>query len=195
MTGMGLFRFLELIMQKDADSGHQLDSHSLYERQKAKVYESEFNLGPVIIAEGIRTPENIGGILRLADAAGSNKVIFIGDDISASLSSKKTSRIARGTGEHIEVSTMALSELSSRIHSYGPLIAIEITDKSDSLFDVKFPDKFSLVVGSERHGISEKMLGLCAQAIHIPMFGKNGSMNVSHALAICLFEWRRQQVS
>ncbi|WP_373693577.1 hypothetical protein [Limnofasciculus baicalensis] len=36
------------------------------------------------------------------------------------------------------------------------------------------------------------MLEHCQQAVQIPMYGVNGSMNVTHALAIVLFEWRIQ---
>lgn len=73
------------------------------------------------------------------------------------------------------------------------MIAVELTSRSIDLFKTTLPEECTLVVGNEEHGIPAAVLELCQQAVHIPMFGVNGSINVTHALAIARFEWRRQR--
>ena len=98
----------------------------------------------------------------------------------------------QGVGVFLTIEKYTHHEFLDSHEKYQPLIAIEITSASDNLFETTLPDKCTLVVGNERQGIDEKILNVCHHAIHLPMFGNNGSMNVSHALAITLYEWRRQ---
>jgi len=50
----------------------------------------------------------------------------------------------------------------------------------------------ALVIGDENSGISEEILSQCKKQVHITMFGKNSSMNVSQAAAIALYELTKQ---
>ncbi len=49
--------------------GEQLDGQILYERQKRVRARQTYLPGPTIVAAGLQTPENVGSVLRLADAA------------------------------------------------------------------------------------------------------------------------------
>ena len=74
--------------------GEQLDSRSLYERQK-KYRADHSNLpAPIIVAVQLQSPENMGSVLRLADAADSVQVIFVSNS-DASHSLKQIQRAAR----------------------------------------------------------------------------------------------------
>jgi tRNA G18 (ribose-2'-O)-methylase SpoU len=44
------------------------------------------------------------------------------------------------------------------------------------------------LIGSEIAGISEELLKISHQIVHINMFGKNSSMNVVQAASIALYE-------
>jgi len=174
-------------MSKTNKSGTQLEGQELYRRQK-KVMNYSDNIK--IVAIDIRTPENLASIYRLADAAGCKSIILVGDN--SCHETKQFSRISRATERFLDVEIYTVAEFIKENERFQPLLAIEITSASTNLFETSLPDKCSFVVGNERKGIEEKILNLCEQAIHLPMFGNNGSMNVSHALAVSLFEWRRQ---
>ncbi|MGB1218104.1 MAG: TrmH family RNA methyltransferase, partial [Saprospiraceae bacterium] len=75
------------------------------------------------------------------------------------------------------------------------LLGVELAEGSRSLHDIDVSPygKIALVVGAERNGVEEETLALCDGIIHIPMYGKNSSMNVIHALAISLYEVVRQK--
>ncbi len=171
------------------NAGKQLGTKALFQQQQQS-QTKQARTGPVIIADGLRTPENIGSLIRLADAMGSKRVLLVGEETD--LSSKKISRIARGTDKHIEIEQIPKQQFLNRSAGLQPLIAIELTTQSENLLETALPTQCSLVVGSERHGISEEVLGCCQRSVYIPMFGINGSMNVTHALAMVLYEWRRQ---
>ena len=171
-------------------AGKQLGTKALFQQQQQSL-NRQAKPGPVIIADGLRTPENIGGLMRLADAMGSRRVVLV-DDMRIDISGKKISRIARETEKSIEIDCVSKNEFLHNCSGLQPMIALELTTCAESLLNVKLPEQCSLVIGSERHGISEEILDKCQRAVFIPMYGINGSMNVTHALAIALYEWRKQ---
>jgi tRNA G18 (ribose-2'-O)-methylase SpoU len=79
-----------------------------------------------------------------------------------------------------------------QIETFQPLLGLEISTNSKSILATTLPNPCTILVGGERYGVPSDLLARCQQVVHIPMYGVNGSMNVTHALAIALFEWRRQ---
>ena len=65
-----------------------------------------------------------------------------------------------------------------------PLIALETVEDAHSLFDYIFPKNFTLVLGNEEFGISQKVLSQCTAAIQIPLVGSKNSLNVANSFAI-----------
>jgi len=166
----------------------QLTGDALYLRQKNK---TDFT-APVIICDGLQTPDNLGSILRVADATGSKGIILL--DSNLDLSSKKISKIARSTNKHITIMQLSLDDfIQSENKHYKEIFALEITTESKSLFTTDIINCDAIVLGHESRGIRQELLSLCKRSIHLPMYGVNGSMNVSHALSIFLYEWRRQK--
>lgn len=174
-----------------AHGDYQLDGKTLYERQKRIRSNPNYLFGPTIVVENLHTPENLGSILRLADAAGTQEVLFLTETNVHNLS--KIKKMARNCEAVVRWKTEPVTDFLEESAKNNPnLIAIELTAHSTNLFDVCFPRDCAFVVGNERFGISAALLARCSQAVHVPMYGVNGSMNVAHALAIVLFEWRRQ---
>ena len=173
-------------------AGEQLDGQQLYERQKKLLTSSTYSPAPMIVADHLSIPENIGSVLRLADAVGSKGVIFINDSGDQNLG--RVRRTARSCETVVKWKLKTFVDfLEQDLSGVDPLVAIELTRCSKSIFETILPPDCTFIIGNERHGISAGLLEKCQQAVHIPMYGVNGSMNVTHALAIVLFEWRRQQ--
>lgn len=145
----------------------------------------------MIVAAGLQASENVGAVLRLADAAGSHRVIFIKTE-HITLHEKQIRRIARNCDAWVNWEGWTLEHFFANLESVPRLVALELTTFSTSIFETALPVECALVIGNERYGIPAPILEKCHQAVHIPMYGVNGSMNVTHALAIALFEWRRQ---
>jgi tRNA G18 (ribose-2'-O)-methylase SpoU len=168
----------------------QLNSDELQARQK-RVREAKVLSGPTIVAIGLSFPENVGGLLRLADAAGCAWVVLVsGSD--AQSSDARLRKTARSSEATVMWEVWQQEQFMEQIETFQPIVGLEISKNSKSIFATTLPNPCTILVGGERYGIPSDLLARCQQVIHIPMYGVNGSMNVTHALAIALFEWRRQ---
>lgn len=69
------------------------------------------------------------------------------------------------------------------------LVALEQTKDSIDIFSIKALDikPLVLIVGNEVKGISPKILKYCDKIVHIPMYGKKESLNVSVATGVALY--------
>ena len=103
----------------------QLDTEELFERQKKHLTACKHSVGPVVIAENIHTPDNMAAILRVAEAAGSKRVIFINE--KQLVISKKMARIARGANKYLQVEFCDLESFEELCLELPELIALEIT--------------------------------------------------------------------
>jgi len=167
-----------------------INGRQMIQKEHEHVKNENHDLSIVLIAENIRTPENVGMIMRLAEAFGVQKLYFTGENaINLTTKVKRASRNTYKTVKSefgVEGSQTIVQLTKSGYHT----IALEITNRSEPLQKLRKVNfkKLALVIGSERHGISEELLQLCQNHYHISMFGENSSINVVNALAIGLYK-------
>lgn len=143
-----------------------------------------------IICDGIRTPENVGMIFRVAEALGVSQILF--SKKSPGIENTKVKKTARNTTNYI--SSKWLEDLGQEVNQLKAegytIIGLELTNKSIPLsnYDFRSKEKIAIVIGSERNGISQEILNETDDCVMIPMYGKNSSMNVVNALSIVLYE-------
>ena len=143
-----------------------------------------------LVCDHIYFQQNIGSLFRISEAFGVENILFLGKDIP--LTPRKINKTSRST--HLHVPHTVIEETSELIDylikNNFEMIALEITNQSKPLKEVIIPDnkKIALLIGSEINGISEDLLKVSNQIVHINMFGKNSSMNVVQAVSICLYE-------
>ena len=138
-------------------------------------------------------PANVGSLFRIADALGVQKIYLTGRSVVPPNSKlRKTSRAAEKyvPFNHAADPIPILHELL--VGGYR-IISLERTRASIDIRDlaVKASDHICLVLGSENAGVSQALLDLSEQAVHIPMVGQNSSMNVATACATATFELTR----
>ncbi len=143
---------------------------------------------PIILADGLQTPENMGLVLRVADNAGCAKVIFLGDENA--IRKNKIKKTAQTSFKQLDWVICQYDELERHLPSKLPWIGIETAKNAVSIYEFKFPSNCVFVLGNEAHGISPALLKRCKHTIYLPMFGNTVSMNVSHALVATLFIYR-----
>jgi len=149
-------------------------------------FKSQIIKGPVIILDGLLTPENIGSALRLAANIACQKIIITE---RVELKQSKIERIARNSLQYLEIVFLTYKEISEQ---FNHLIAIETCSEAKNIYKTTLPIDVAFIVGNEKYGISEELLSRTHQQVFIPMPGPVKSLNVSHALSIALFEWYRQ---
>ena len=177
--------------KEDCKVGRQWSGQQLYERQKQIVAARDAVFEVRVAAIGIQAHANVGAILRVADAAGCSQVLFVDRQMNEHLN-RKAANISRQSENLLPWLSLTTAQFVDMARALPPLIALELTTTSHNLFTCELPPQCTFVIGSERDGVPANVLSLCQFAVHIPMYGLNGSMNVTHAMAIALFEHRRR---
>ena len=136
---------------------------------------------------------NIGSLFRISDALGVEELIFCGENLQLGKRMKKTSRSTEKYVSH-KVESDILQVVTSLKAKRYIIIALEITDSSISLDDflLNTNQPIALIIGNENVGVSEDILKLADEIVHIKMFGENTSMNVVQATSITLYELTKQ---
>jgi tRNA G18 (ribose-2'-O)-methylase SpoU len=147
---------------------------------------------PIIIADQLRNGENIGQIIRLAGNTGCRKVFIVSNGEHPRKS--KILRVADVAGKIIDWQFCKTTEIRHHIPVDYTLVALETSPASTNLFASRLPKKMAVIVGNESLGISNALLALCQEEIHIPVAGPVKSLNVAQATGLILFEWVRQHV-
>lgn len=148
-----------------------------------------------VVCDNVTNAPNLGSLFRICDAFGVKELILCGKDIPLGRKMTKTSRAT----EHVvnyktyEDIFEVVSELKNNNYY---LVALEITTSSESIHNFSFPENSDivLIVGDENFGVSEEVLKLCNDIVHIPMYGQNSSMNVVQAINIALYEITKQLI-
>lgn len=147
----------------------------------------------VLVCDNVTNAPNLGSLFRIADAFGIQKLILCGENIVIGRKLTKTSRATEKVVNY-EICNSA-STVAKALKSEGyQIIALEITKTSKPIHNYKFSNQkpIALVIGDENFGVSESILNISNETIHIDMFGNNSSMNVVQATNIALYEITKQ---
>lgn len=161
------------------------DSRELFANGK----QLDSNTAPIIVADRLKTPENIGNIIRLAANIGASKLISIED---VQLKDNRIKKTACMAWNYVELIHTSYEEFAQYIPSDYLWTALETSAKSQNIYSTDLPQRMALFVGNEVWGIRQELLDRCPLHVNIPMTGPATSMNVSHATAVALFEWQRR---
>ena len=166
-----------------------LKSNALFEQIKTEdIYRHVSR--PMLIADHLLTPDNIGAMIRLADNIGATEVCFLGREEDHRLG--KVRRAAASSRDNIHWYFSEETNLRKIVPEGKSIVAIETADNATCIYDTQLPENAAFIVGSESHGLSDELLAQCDQVVYIPVPGPTRSLNVSHAAAVALFEWLRQ---
>lgn len=152
--------------------------------EKQKLDGKKRTVRPVrLLLDRVRSPYNIGAIFRSAESFGVEHIYLYecGD-----VCSPRAMRTSRGAVDVIPYSVITeLSEVP------GPFFALETG--GTLIADFEFPPEGTCIVGSEESGVSPECLALaCNNKVTIPLYGAKGSLNVSVATGILLYEWSQE---
>ena len=147
---------------------------------------------PIVIADHLMTPDNMGAMIRIADNIGATEMCFLGEETKHSLG--KVRRAAASSRGNIQWYFTEETDLRKIVPEGKTIVAIETADNATCIYDTQLPENVAFIVGSESQGLSEDLLRQCDMVVYIPVPGPTRSLNVSHAAAVALFEWQRQMI-
>lgn len=143
----------------------------------------------IFVLDNFEHEENIGSAFRLADAFNIKKIIIISNK---EVDTKKIQKTARNCEQYIPFSIHKYSrDALDEIHKMNFIpVNIEITSTSKPLREINFAKikKVALILGNEKHGVSDEILEQVPLSCHIEMYGNNSSMNVATSLAIATYK-------
>jgi len=146
----------------------------------------------LLVLDGIQDPHNLGACLRVADAAGVHAIIAPKD--RAVGLTQAAIKVASGAAESVPYITVTnltrtLRELKEReIWVIGMDAEVQ-----EDIYSASWPQACAWVLGSEKSGMRRMTKETCDQLLSLPMYGSVGSLNVSVAAGVCLYEARRRR--
>lgn len=146
----------------------------------------------VLVLDGVSDPHNLGACLRTADAAGATAVVAPRD--RAAGLTPVVRKVAAGAAETVPFAQVTNLARSLRdLKSAGLWIAGTAEDGQRDLYDTDLTGPLALVMGSEGRGLRRLTRECCDFSLRLPMHGSVGSLNVSVAAGIALYEALRQR--
>ena len=148
----------------------------------------------VAVLVSVRDPGNAGTVLRTADAAGVDGVVFAATSVDPYNS--KCVRSSAGSLFHVPV--VAGHDLASaidRLRAVGLRVlaadgsATRLVDGSGGP-DLGRPTAW--LFGNEAWGLPDDLLSLADDVVAVPIYGQAESLNLAAAAAVCLYASARQ---
>ncbi|MCQ2145363.1 MAG: 23S rRNA (guanosine(2251)-2'-O)-methyltransferase RlmB [Bacteroidales bacterium] len=147
----------------------------------------------LVILDGVSDVRNLGAIARTLECAGGKGIIVPAKGGAAiNADAVKASAGALMRIDTCKVPNLRLAAYYLQQSGFRIVAATEKVDKLMYETDLKGP--LALVMGSEGTGISKAMLDLADDRVKIPMAGEIGSLNVSVASSVILYEAVRQRM-
>lgn len=146
----------------------------------------------VLFLDGVQDPRNLGACIRVADAAGAGMMV-----ISRSESADLTAvarKAASGAAEWLPVARVAnLARVMREVKAGGVWLVGADEHGEQPYYRAALTGPLGLVMGAEGTGLRRLTRESCDALVHIPMLGGVGSLNVSVAAGVLLYEAARQR--
>ena len=144
------------------------------------------------ILDGIEDPQNLGAILRTAEASGTHGII-IRSRRAVGLTTVVT-RASAGAVEYVPVARVSNISQTITTLKRSNVWVVGIDPAGEIKYtQVDFRLPTAIVIGSESKGISDLVQKRCDSLASIPMRGKITSLNASVAAALVMYEAFKQR--
>jgi RNA methyltransferase, TrmH family len=150
----------------------------------------------VALLANVRDPGNAGTVLRTADAAGADAVIFA--DASVDPYNGKCVRASAGSLFHVPVvAGAAVRDAVDAMREAGFRIVAADGRAGRSLDDpgvrARLAEPTAWMFGNEAWGLPPELVALADEPVAVPIYGRAESLNLAAAAAVCLYASARAQ--
>lgn len=145
----------------------------------------------IVVCDSVQDPGNLGAIVRTADAAGANGLILTGS--GADPLHPRSVRGSMGSVFRLPLAVTDLSGATRRLRNAGlTLIGTRVTGGEDYRA-VSMNAPCALFFGGEGPGLEDAFLASLDHTVTIPIEAAVDSLSIGAAVAVTLFEARRQR--
>jgi TrmH family RNA methyltransferase len=150
----------------------------------------------VALLANVRDPGNAGTVLRTADAAGAQAVVFA--DASVDPYNGKCVRASAGSlfhlpvvaGARLEEAVAAMREAGLRIVAADGRAGRPLDDPD---VQARLSEPTAWMFGNEAWGLPPDLVALADEPVAVPIYGNAESLNLAAAAAVCLYASARAQ--
>lgn len=144
------------------------------------------------VLDNMRSAFNVGSIFRLADCVGATEILLCG--YTATPENETLQKTSLGSWQNTKWQNFAgIKEAFAYLESLKvQIVALETAENSKNLYEMHLTQPTAFVVGNERFGLDRETLLISHKVASLPVWGQKNSLNVSNALSIAAYEWRRQ---
>jgi TrmH family RNA methyltransferase len=144
----------------------------------------------VVVLHEVADPGNAGTVIRTADAAGADAVIFSGASVDPH--NGKCVRASAGSLWHLPVvAGPPLDAVLQELRRTGLQVLATSGAGEDDLFDLgedgTLGGPTAWLFGTEAHGLPDDVLAAADRRVRIPLPGRAESLNLATAAAVCLY--------
>ena len=189
---MSLRHFLNFLVPVERLVGRNVSDDSFLVTSQDRAPSAVTKVPLYFVLENIRSAFNVGSIFRLADCLAAEAIYLCGytpTPENEALEKTSLGTLANTSWKQFAHLNEALLDLQKK---QVQILALETAEKSRDLYSLDLQKPTAFVVGNERFGLEPSTLQLCDAVVKIPTFGLKKSLNVSNALSIASYEWRRQ---
>jgi 23S rRNA (guanosine2251-2'-O)-methyltransferase len=183
------------LLQKDARGGvHQGVVADVEEAREYSVEDLVRGAATplLVVLDGIEDPHNLGAILRTADAAGVHGVVV--QSRRAAARGGAAAKASAGAVAHIRIAEVVNIARALEDLKEAGIWTVGLAGEAATTYDaIDFTVPSAIVLGAEGTGLRRLVRERCDFLASIPMAGHVGSLNVSVAAGIALFEAVRQR--
>jgi 23S rRNA (guanosine2251-2'-O)-methyltransferase len=140
----------------------------------------------VLLLDSLQDPQNLGSLLRTAEAAGVHGVVIPGRR-GVGVTQSVVSASA-GASEHLLIAVENLAQAIERLKHAGVwIVGLENSPEAQPLDTAALSGSLGLVVGSEGEGMRRLVRQACDYLVRLPMRGRVDSLNAAVAGSIALY--------
>jgi 23S rRNA (guanosine2251-2'-O)-methyltransferase len=161
----------------------------------ADAYDLAKREAPLLVClDQVSDPQNLGAVARSAEGAGATAVV-----LPAHGSARVTPAVCRasaGAVEHFPVAVVPnLARYLADVKGNDLWAYAADSEGSVPMWETDLAGGVALVLGAEGKGVRPLVRRTCDAIVSIPLAGKVGSLNVSVAAALLMYEARRQRAT
>lgn len=146
----------------------------------------------IVVLDEVEDPQNVGAILRSVDASGSSGIVR--QTRRAAPLDGAAAKASAGAVNHVPVADVVnIARALEDLKKLGVWTVGLDADAKMAYYEWDLTLPTAIVVGAEGHGLRRLVRERCDQVVGIPMLGHVGSLNVSVATAVVLYEAVRQR--
>lgn len=149
--------------------------------------------GIFLALDSLQDPQNLGTLLRTAEAVGVRGVLI--PEHRAVAVTPAVVNAAAGATEHLRIARVTnLARSLDDLKEAGVwVVGLEDAPGAVQLWETRLDGPVALVVGSEGEGVRRLVLQKCDALVRLPLLGKVESLNASVAGSVALYEILRRR--